>query len=142
MSGFLHWHLAHRRSERGAHRQRVLHGGLVSANIDILGTGVNIPNVTDVFFVNPIKSDILLLQSIGRSVRRYDGKSLAKIHDFVDKIPVKGVKENTVYSWLAEKKKLYVSKQYKFDVVEVDLMVNKEEKSIDEIVNGENNGEN
>jgi len=118
------------------------HGGLVSANVDILGTGVNIPNVSDVFFVNPIKSDILLLQSIGRSVRRYDGKSLAKIHDFVDKIPVKGVKENTVYSWLTEKKKLYVSKQYKFDVVEVDLMVNRGKKSIDEIVNGENNGEN
>lgn len=105
-------------------------GGIVVANISVMGTGINIPNISDIVFVNPIKSDILLLQSIGRSIRLFEGKSFARIYDIVDVIPVKNKKENNIKLWLDDKIKIYDKQQFKYNIVEFDLKLGaKEEKN-------------
>jgi superfamily II DNA or RNA helicase len=100
-------------------------GGLVVANVDIMGTGVNIPNIDGIVMINPIKSDILLVQSIGRSIRLYENKKFAMIYDLVDSIPIKG-KTNSVLLWLDDKISIYRKLKYKFDIVEQDLIMQNE----------------
>jgi len=97
------------------------YGGMIIANIDIMGTGINIPNVSTIVFANPVKSDILLLQTIGRSIRLSEGKTFAMIYDLVDKIPIKNKSENTVYSWLGRKNEIYQEQGFKYDTINVDL---------------------
>ena len=103
-----------------------IHGGIIIANINIMGTGINIPNVFGIIFANPIKSDISILQSIGRSIRLHASKSLATIFDIVDKIPT-GNGDNTVYKWLAGKKETYNREDFKYDEVEVRATIRTDE---------------
>lgn len=98
------------------------HGGIIICNVGIMGTGINIPNVTTVVFANPLKSDILLLQSIGRSIRLFEGKETAVIYDIIDKIPVKNKSENMTFHWLEDKTALYDSKHFTYDSINVDLI--------------------
>lgn len=97
------------------------HGGIIIANVSIMGTGINIPNVSDIILANPLKSSILLLQTIGRSIRLYGDKELAMIYDIMDNMPIKGKKESTTHSWKKEKIKLYESHKYNYDTLEIDF---------------------
>ena len=97
-------------------------GGVIIANIDILGTGINIPNVDTVLFATTQKSEILTLQSIGRSIRLSKGKKYATIIDLTDKIPT-GRGPNTIYTWLDYKKDIYSQQGFKYDDIEIELNV-------------------
>lgn len=99
-------------------------GGVLVANIDIMGTGINIPNVTTIVFANPIKSDILLLQTIGRAIRLHAGKEVATVYDIIDKMKLENSNYNTVYGWLPDKIKIYETKNFKYDTIHVDLIHN------------------
>lgn len=110
-------------------REKVLdyikkHGGILIGNIDIMGTGINIPNVTSIVFANPIKSEILLLQTIGRAIRLHDNKNYAIIYDLIDKMKLANGSTNTVFSWLDDKKRVYIEHEYKYDTIEIDLKHN------------------
>lgn len=108
-------------------------GGIVVANITIMGTGINIPNVSHIVFVNPIKSDILILQSIGRSIRLFPGKEMAIIYDIVDKFSVKEKGDCSTFEWLEDKKKIYDSEDFHYDDITVELQMDfKMKKEIDE----------
>jgi superfamily II DNA or RNA helicase len=57
------------------------------ANIQIMGTGINITNVGNIVIATPFKSaDVLAIQTIGRAIRLHPSKSMANIYDFFDKI--------------------------------------------------------
>lgn len=102
-------------------RQKILNeikenGGILVANIQIMGTGVNIPNVSNIVIATPFKSaDILAIQTIGRAIRLHPSKSIANIYDFFDKIPVKKRKHNNVFTWLNEKCLVYKKEGYHFE---------------------------
>ena len=99
-------------------------GGIVIANVNIMGTGINIPNVFGIIFANPIKSDITLLQTIGRSIRLFDDKVKAIIYDFVDKIPsINGM--NTTFQWLSNTKiPLYNDEDFYHHEVDTEIIIN------------------
>jgi predicted helicase len=68
---------------------------LVSARV--LNEGVNIPIIDSVCFVNPRNSTIDIIQCIGRSLRLYDGKKMAKIYVPVIIDDITKVDENKVF---------------------------------------------
>lgn len=97
-------------------------GGLLVANISIIGTGINIPNISKIVFATTQKSEILTLQSIGRSIRLSKGKNKAIIYDITDNMKIKNG-SSVIYSWLDYKKNIYSTNGFKYDDVHIDLNV-------------------
>lgn len=58
---------------------------ILIATYQIFSTGINIPKLKYVLFASPLKSKIKVLQSIGRSLRKYADKDGAIIYDLIDK---------------------------------------------------------
>jgi len=99
-------------------------GGILVANLSILGTGINIPNVFQIVVATPFKSaDILAIQMIGRAIRLYSGKKMATIYDFFDKIPIKGKQHNNIFKWLQVKEDVYRREGYKHNTYQIEMQV-------------------
>lgn len=59
-----------------------------------MSTGVTIPYLTDVILGEGMASSICNIQSIGRALGKYEGKSEANIHDITDVFPTKLLKNH------------------------------------------------
>ena len=85
-------------------------GGIFFATEKIAGTGLNIKNISNVILSTPLKSKVMLLQSIGRGVRKHNNKKMLEVYDFVDKIPINGKnKVNSTYKWVQKKENVYIN---------------------------------
>jgi superfamily II DNA or RNA helicase len=51
--------------------------------VDLFNEGVDVPSVDTLLMLRPTESPLLFLQQLGRGLRRYDGKSLCTVLDFV-----------------------------------------------------------
>jgi DNA repair protein RadD len=72
-------------TDRAAIRRAFLREEIkVVCNVDVIGTGVDWPEVSCVIYARPTKSEIRFVQNIGRALRRSDGKSEALIFDHSD----------------------------------------------------------
>lgn len=84
----------------------------------IVSFGLNIPNINNVVLFNPLKSDITLMQAIGRSLRVSPNKEYAKMFDVVDfyyKKPNRGkLKYGLSMAHLKEKIKVYQEEEYEY----------------------------
>lgn len=56
----------------------------IVASLGTFSTGINIRNLHNIIFASPSKSQIKVLQSIGRTLRKADDGSMAKMYDLVD----------------------------------------------------------
>jgi len=54
------------------------------ASVGSFSKGVNVPKLHNVIFASSFKSSITVLQSIGRSLRKSDGKDMATLFDIAD----------------------------------------------------------
>lgn len=59
---------------------------IICASLGVFSTGVNIRNLHNIVFASPTKSQIRVLQSIGRGLRRSDNNATTNVHDLVDDI--------------------------------------------------------
>jgi len=59
-------------------------GAILVASYQTLSTGVNIKNLHNIIFASPTKSKIRVLQSIGRGLRKLEGKEICTLYDLVD----------------------------------------------------------
>lgn len=82
--------------------------------------GVNIPNIENVVFAGPSKSMIRVLQSIGRGIRRSNGKCMMTLYDFVDDMRYKKY-TNTLFTHFLERMKIYRSEKFDVEMVEVSV---------------------
>jgi superfamily II DNA or RNA helicase len=99
-------------------------GGILVANIQIMGTGINITNVGNIVIATPFKSaDVLAIQTIGRAIRLHPSKSMANIYDFFDKIPVSKSKHNKIFKWLNEKCLVYKQEGYQYENFQFELVI-------------------
>ncbi|AIA64858.1 DNA helicase [Cronobacter phage S13] len=64
-------------------------GMIIVASYGVMSTGISIKNLHHVVFAHPIKSKILVLQSIGRVLRLHGSKAVATLWDIVDDMAVK-----------------------------------------------------
>lgn len=83
-------------------------------------TGTNIKRVNNIIFAHPTKSKITNLQSIGRALRKLNGKEQAVLYDIGDVIQ-NGSKKNMSAIHLIERIKLYAKEDFKYQIIEIDF---------------------
>lgn len=79
-------------------------GLIVVASYGVFSTGISIKNLHHVIFAHPVKSAIIVKQSIGRVLRKHGSKSIATVWDIIDHLGVKPKSANA--------KKKFVSLNY------------------------------
>lgn len=64
-------------------------GLIIVASYGVMSTGVSIKQLHHLIFAHPIKSKVIVLQSIGRVLRKHGNKEKALVWDIVDNLGIK-----------------------------------------------------
>lgn len=75
----------------------------IATTVELLTTGVDVPNVRNIVFFRYLKSPILLYQMMGRGTRLDDGKLMFRIYDFTDATRLLGEEFITALKKIKEK---------------------------------------
>ncbi|QAU03861.1 RNA-DNA and DNA-DNA helicase [Acinetobacter phage Henu6] len=59
-------------------------GVIIVASYGVFSTGISVKNLHHVIFAHPVKSKVIVLQTVGRVLRKHKSKSLAQIWDLID----------------------------------------------------------
>lgn len=93
---------------------------IIVASLGTFSTGINIRNLHNIVFASPSKSQIRVLQSIGRGLRKSDDGAVANLYDIADDLHWRG-KKNYTLEHSAERVKMYVKQEFDYKIYEVDL---------------------
>lgn len=93
---------------------------IILASYGTFSTGVNIKRLDNIIFASPSKSKIRNLQSIGRVLRKGNGKEKATLYDLVDDLQWKN-KENFAVRHFKERVKIYSAEGFDFKIYNVDI---------------------
>lgn len=80
--------------------------------------GVNIKRLDSIIFASPSKSKIRNLQSIGRVLRKGNGKDKATLYDIVDDLQWKS-KKNFAVQHFMERVKIYSEEGFEFKIYNI-----------------------
>lgn len=89
------------------------------ASFGTLSTGVSIKNLHYLIMADSFKSEQIIIQSIGRLLRLFDGKEKAIIFDLVDVFDES--MNNILYNHYKERKKFYDNRKYPYKEIKVTL---------------------
>lgn len=95
--------------------------GVLVASYGTLSTGVNIKSLKYVIFASPYKSEIKVLQSIGRILRKCSGKEIAVLFDIVDDMRWKS-KKNYCFTHFEKRFEMYKEERFPISISEYNLM--------------------
>ena len=93
---------------------------IIVASLGTFSTGINIRNLHNIIFASPSKSQIKVLQSIGRGLRQSDDGSTTKLFDIADDLHWKA-KKNFTLLHSAERVKIYAKEQFNYKIIQVDI---------------------
>ena len=93
---------------------------IVVASYGTFSTGINIRNLHNIIFASPSKSRIRNLQSIGRGLRKSDGKDRATLYDIADDMRYKKHMNFTLKHFV-ERTKIYTDEQFPFKIYKIGL---------------------
>lgn len=93
---------------------------IIVASMGTFSTGINIRNLHNIIFASPSKSQIRVLQSIGRGLRVSDDGSTTQLFDIVDDIS-NGKDKNFAFKHGAERLKIYEKEQFKYQIYNLNL---------------------
>jgi len=93
---------------------------IIVASYGTFSTGINIRSLRNVIFASPSKSRIRVLQSIGRQLRKSQGKHIAKLYDIADDLH-KGEVLNYSLRHFLKRLKIYESEQFMYKLVKMPL---------------------
>jgi superfamily II DNA or RNA helicase len=96
------------------------HDSITIASSGTFSTGTNIPNLDNLIFSSPAKSLILVLQSIGRVLRRSVRKSTATLYDIADDFVWKSWINHTL-NHFSERIKIYAKERFPYKIYRVAL---------------------
>jgi superfamily II DNA or RNA helicase len=85
---------------------------IIIASAPTFSTGINIRNLHSLVFALPSKSEINILQSIGRALRKKDGINKAVVYDIVDDMTDRSFKN---YAWKHFQARLEIYQREQFD---------------------------
>jgi len=91
---------------------------ILIASYGTCSTGINIPKIENVIFASPSKSVIRVLQSIGRGLRKSQGKNQTKIYDISDNLSHKKYINHTM-KHLDERIKIYNNEKFPFILTKI-----------------------
>jgi len=93
---------------------------IIVASLGVFSTGINIRNLHNIVFASPSKSQIKILQSIGRGLRKSDDGRITTVYDIADDLHWKSHK-NYALNHAAERIKIYSQQEFDYKVYEVPL---------------------
>jgi superfamily II DNA or RNA helicase len=93
---------------------------IILASYGTFSTGVNIKRLDSVIFASPSKSKIRNLQSIGRVLRKGNGKEKAILYDIVDDLQWKTHKNFAIQHFM-ERVKIYTNEGFDFKLYNVEM---------------------
>lgn len=93
---------------------------IILASLGTFSTGINIRNIHNIIFASPSKSQIRVLQSIGRGLRLSDDGRDTKLYDIADDLR-HNRKANFTLRHSAARVKIYTNEKFDFMINEVDL---------------------
>ena len=93
---------------------------IIVASLGTFSTGINIRNLHNIIFASPSKSQIRVLQSIGRGLRKSDDGRPTKVFDIADDLHWKS-KKNYTLNHAAERIKIYAKEKFKFKVFDIKI---------------------
>jgi len=93
---------------------------VIVASLQVFSTGVNIRNLHNVIFAAPSKSQIKILQSIGRSLRIADNGQTAMLFDVADDFHWKS-KKNYTLNHAGVRIAVYAKEKFTYNIYEVEF---------------------
>jgi superfamily II DNA or RNA helicase len=93
---------------------------IIVASMGTFSTGINIRNIHNIIFASPSKSQIRVLQSIGRGLRKSDDGRDTVLYDLADDLHHKGHKNYTLLH-SAERLKIYTREKFVYKIYEVPI---------------------
>ena len=93
---------------------RTSNGKIIVATYGVAAVGINIPRIFNLVLVEPGKSFVRVIQSIGRGIRKAEDKDFVQIWDITS--TCKYAKRH-----LTERKKYYKDAKYPFTITKVDI---------------------
>lgn len=93
---------------------------IIVASLGTFSTGINIRNLHNIIFASPSKSQIKVLQSIGRGLRKSDDGRETTLYDIADDLHW-GKHKNYTLLHSAERIKIYNKEEFKYKVIKVDI---------------------
>jgi superfamily II DNA or RNA helicase len=93
---------------------------IIVASLGTFSTGINIRNIHNIIFASPSKSQIRVLQSIGRALRQSDDGRSAALYDIADDLHWRARKNYTL-EHSGERIKIYSKEQFDYKVFEVNI---------------------
>lgn len=90
------------------------------ASYGTLSTGVSINAIFNVIFADSFKSEQIIIQSIGRSLRLHSEKKKAMIFDLVDVFNPNNL-NNILYRHFKEREKFYNKRKYPYKIIKINL---------------------
>ena len=103
--------------EEVRHLTETENNAVIIASYGTFSTGINIKRLHNIIFASPSKSRVRNLQSIGRVLRKGEGKDIATLYDIADDINGR----NYTLKHLNERVNIYQSENYKYEVIKVNL---------------------
>ena len=85
-----------------------------------LSTGINIRRLHNVIFASPSKSQIRVLQSIGRGLRVSGDSINTTVYDIADDLHYKS-KKNYTLNHAGERIKIYSKEKFKYKIYEINI---------------------
>ena len=93
---------------------------IIVASLGTFSTGINIRNLHNIVFASPSKSQIKVLQSIGRGLRKADNERATSLFDIADDLQWKRNKNYTL-EHAAVRISMYTKEHFNYKIYEVDL---------------------
>ena len=97
---------------------------VIMASYGTFSTGVNIKRIHAIIFASPYKSQIKVLQSIGRGLRVAEDKQELELFDIADDLCYNN-KDNYTLKHMQERIQIYSTEGFDYDIVPVKLDKNK-----------------
>ncbi len=94
---------------------------VIVASYGTFSTGVNIKRIHNIIFASPYKSQIKVLQSIGRGLRLSDDKEELQLFDLADDLVYNNSKTNYTLGHLQNRIEIYNEQGFDYDIVPVKL---------------------
>jgi superfamily II DNA or RNA helicase len=92
----------------------------ILASYGVFSTGVNIKRLDNVIFASSGKSEIKVLQSIGRSLRKAEDSRKAVLYDIADDLSV-GSYENYTLKHFKQRIEIYSQEEFPFKIYNIDI---------------------
>jgi superfamily II DNA or RNA helicase len=102
---------------------------IIVASFGVFSVGVNIKSLQNIIFASPSKSRIRVLQSIGRQLRKSEGKEIAILYDISDDLSWK-TRKNYTLRHMVERVKIYNEEKFDYTIKRIPLEGHKNEEKI------------